>query len=236
MPSDFSKKIASSGGDSPETGALQVRTNDANNYIVGQISKTVFGEVRNAASTNASRGFLDRIFISFSDLHDKTAEAAKGADDLKGGISKAKQGSKDLADGLKDSKAGSKKLSDGIVKLNQGSRRPPTGSRQVAGGSQVLADKVNGIAGDVRPFFKDNGKSIQDTARLVADTSAGRTAQPRRAGEDRAHRGDPRPEGRRRAGRDPPDPVRGGRGARRHRLPAAGTRQGHLRGRREDRR
>ncbi|MET8657205.1 YhgE/Pip domain-containing protein [Streptomyces griseus] len=171
MPSDFSRKIASSGGDSPETGALQVRTNDANNYIVGQISRTVFAEVRDAASTNASRGFLDRIFINFSDLHDRTAEAAKGADDLKGGISKAKQGSKDLADGLKDSKAGSKKLSDGIVKLNQGSRDLATGSQQVAGGTQVLADKVNGIAGDVRPFFKDNGKSIQDTARLVADTS-----------------------------------------------------------------
>lgn len=171
MPSDFSRKIASSGGDSPETGALQVRTNDANNYIVGQISRTVFGEVRNAASTNASRSFLDRIFINFSDLHDKTAEAAKGADDLKGGISKAKQGSKDLADGLKDSKAGSKKLSDGIVKLNQGSRDLATGSAQVAGGTQVLADKVNGIAGDVRPFFQDNGKSIRDTARLVADTS-----------------------------------------------------------------
>ncbi|WP_069753660.1 YhgE/Pip family protein [Streptomyces sp. EN16] len=171
MPSDFSRKIASSGGDSPETGALQVRTNDANNYIVGQISRTVFGEVRNAASTNASRSFLDRIFINFSDLHDKTAEAARGADDLKGGISKAKQGSKDLADGLKDSKAGSKKLSDGIVKLNQGSRDLATGSAQVAGGTQILADKVNGIAGDVRPFFQDNGKSIRDTARLVADTS-----------------------------------------------------------------
>lgn len=148
-----------------------MRTNDAKNYIVGQISRTVFGEVRNAASTNASRSFLDRIFINFSDLHDKTAEAAKGADDLEGGISKAKKGSKDLADGLKDSKAGSKKLSDGIVKLNQGSRDLATGSAQVAGGTQVLADKVNGIAGDVRPFFQDNGKSIRDTARLVADTS-----------------------------------------------------------------
>ncbi len=42
MPSDFSKRIASSSGDSPETSALQVRTNDANNYIVGQISRTVF--------------------------------------------------------------------------------------------------------------------------------------------------------------------------------------------------
>lgn len=171
MPSDFSKRIASSSGDSPETGALQVRTNDANNYIVGQISRTVFSEVRTAASTNASRGFLDRIFISFSDLHDATAEAAKGADDLKGGISKAKKGSKDLADGLKDAKAGSGRLESGIVKLNKGAGDLETGSRQVADGTQLLADKVNGVAGDVRPFLKDNGKSIGDTARLVADSS-----------------------------------------------------------------
>ncbi|WP_413753787.1 YhgE/Pip domain-containing protein [Streptomyces sp. R-74717] len=171
MPSDFSKRIASSSGDSPETGALQVRTNDANNYIVGQISRTVFSEVRTAASTTTSRGFLDQIFISFSDLHDATAEAAKGADDLKGGIGKAKKGSQDLADGLKDAKAGSSSLAGGIVKLNKGAGDLETGSRQVADGTQLLADKVNGVAADVRPFLKDNGKSIGDTARLVADTS-----------------------------------------------------------------
>lgn len=175
MPSDFSEKIASSGGDSPETGALQVRTNDANNYIVGQISRTVFGEVRNAASTNASRGFLDRIFINFSDLHDKTAEAAKGADDLKGGISKAKKGSEDLANGLKTSKAGSKRLSDGIAKLNRGAGDLASGSREVADGTQVLVDKVNGISTTVGPLFKDksSGKAIGEAARLVADNAQG---------------------------------------------------------------
>ncbi|MFF3390541.1 YhgE/Pip family protein [Streptomyces sp. NPDC002669] len=171
MPPDFSERIASSSGDSPETGALQVRTNDANNYIVGQISRTVFSEVRTAASTNASRGFLDRIFINFSDLHDATEKAAKGADDLKGGIGKAKKGSQDLADGLKDAKAGSGRLAGGIVKLNKGAGDLETGSRQVAEGTQQLADKVNGVASDVRPFLKDNGKSIGDTARLVADSS-----------------------------------------------------------------
>ncbi|MFE2019541.1 YhgE/Pip family protein [Streptomyces sp. NPDC059499] len=171
MPSDFSRRIASSSGDSPETGALQVRTNDANNYIVGQISRTVFAEVRSAASTKASRGFLDRIFINFSGLHDATAKAAAGADDLKGGVAKAKKGSKDLAAGLKDAKSGSGTLSAGIVRLNKGAGDLETGSRQVASGTQLLADKVNKVAGDVRPFLKDNGRTIGDTARLVADSS-----------------------------------------------------------------
>lgn len=148
-----------------------MRTNDANNYIVGQISRTVFSEVRTAATANASRGFLDRIFINFSDLHDATAKAAKGAADLETGIGKAKKGSKDLADGLKDAKAGSGRLATGIVRLDKGAGDLETGSRQVADGTQLLADKVNGVAADVRPFLKDNGKAIGDTARLVADSS-----------------------------------------------------------------
>ncbi|MET9723959.1 YhgE/Pip domain-containing protein [Streptomyces zaomyceticus] len=171
MPADFSSRIASSSGDSPETGALRVRTNDANNYIVGQISRTVFSEVRTAASTKSSRTFLDKIFISFSDIHDATAKAAKGADDLKQGVDKAKKGSKDLANGLKDAKSGSGDLAAGLKKLDKGARDLESGSRKVANGTQSLADKVNGTADKVRPYLANNGKSIRDTARLVSDSA-----------------------------------------------------------------
>ncbi|MFE9646573.1 YhgE/Pip family protein [Streptomyces sp. NPDC006365] len=172
MPSDFSERVASSSGDSPETGALQVRTNDANNYIVGQVSRTVFGEVRTAASTKTSRSFLDRIFISFSDIHGQTVRAAEGADQLKGGIGKAKKGSKDLADGLKDAKKGSGKLSAGLKKLNKGAGDLEKGSRQVSEGTRALAEKANGVADKVGPFLKGNEKEIGDTAQLVADSAA----------------------------------------------------------------
>ena len=50
----------------------------------------------------SARTFLDKIFISFSDIHEATAEAAKGAADLKKGVDKAKKGSKSLSDGLTD--------------------------------------------------------------------------------------------------------------------------------------
>ncbi|MFI6656323.1 YhgE/Pip family protein [Streptomyces sp. NPDC050523] len=171
MPADFSRRIASSAGDSPEAGALQVRTNDANNYIVGQISRTVFSEVRQAASTKASRSFLDKIFISFSDIHGATVKAADGADKLNGGIGKAEKGSKDLADGLKDAKSGSGKLSKGLKKLNAGAGALEDGSQQVAAGTQTLADKVNAVDKKAGPFLKDNEKTIGDTAQLVADSS-----------------------------------------------------------------
>lgn len=172
MPAGFSERIASSSGDSPETGALQVRTNDANNYIVGQISRTVFSEVRTAASTKTSRSFLDRIFISFSDIHGETVKAASGADRLEGGIGKAEKGSQDLADGLTDAEQGSGKLSTGLTKLHTGAGDLEDGSRQVAQGTQTLADKVDGVADKVGPFLKDNERTIGDTARLVADSAA----------------------------------------------------------------
>ncbi|MFE6401246.1 YhgE/Pip family protein [Streptomyces alboflavus] len=171
MPSDFSERVGSSSGDAPETGALKVRTNDANNYIVGQISRTVFSEVRTAASTKASRNMLDKIFISFSDIHGKTREAAKGADKLEGGIGKAKKGSKDLVDGLKNAKTGSGDLASGVRKLHTGAGDLEDGSRKVADGTQKLADRVNGDAAKVRPYLKDNGKVLGDSAQLVADSS-----------------------------------------------------------------
>ncbi|MGW1911080.1 YhgE/Pip family protein [Streptomyces sp. NPDC002076] len=171
MPADFSRRIASSSGNSPETGALQVRTNDANNYIVGQISRTVFNEVRSAASAKASRTFLDKIFVSFSGIHDKTVTAADGADRLNSGIGKAEKGSKDLADGLKDAKSGSGQLAKGLTKLNTGAGDLQDGSRRVADGTQALADKVDGVYGQAAPYLKDNEKTIGDTARLVADSA-----------------------------------------------------------------
>jgi len=173
LPADFSRRIASSSGDSPETGALQVRTNDANNYIVGQISRTVFGEVRRAASTKTSRSFLDRIFVSFSGIHGETVKAAKGADKLSGGIGKAEKGSQDLADGLADARKGSGKLSKGLKDLHKGSGGLADGSRKVADGTRTLAAKVNAVDARVGPFLEDNGKTIGETARFVAD-SAGR--------------------------------------------------------------
>ncbi|MBB5933467.1 YhgE/Pip family protein [Streptomyces zagrosensis] len=174
VPSHFSNQIASSSGDAPETGALKVRTNDANNYIVGQISRTVFSEVRAAASSKASRGFYDKIFVSFSDIHGKTAEAAKGADKLGDGIGKAKDGADKIHKGLDKAEKGSKSLSGGVTKLHTGSGRLKTGAGDVAEGTQQLADKVNGAYRDnanARRFLTEHGKDIGDASQLVADAS-----------------------------------------------------------------
>ncbi|MEE4420308.1 YhgE/Pip domain-containing protein [Streptomyces bugieae] len=176
VPSDFSKRIASSSGDDPQTGALQVRTNDANNYIVGSISKTVFSEIRAKTSATSTRGMLDKIFVSFSDLHDKTAEAADGAGKVDDGVGTAKEKTGELADGLgkldQGSGAVSKgagQVSDGTTKAASKARQLSQGAGQVADGTQQLADKVQGIAKKDLPYLRAHGKEIGEKAQTVAD-------------------------------------------------------------------
>ncbi|MFF3270321.1 YhgE/Pip family protein [Streptomyces chrestomyceticus] len=197
VPKDFSERIASSSGDHPETGALQVRTNDANNYIVGSISKTIFSEIRAKTSAKSSREFFDKIFVSFSDLHDQTAKAADGATKLDDGLGKAKDGTDKLADGLGTAKDKNGELTDGLGKLDDGSgavskgagdvhkglgtlnkgateagakaKQLSVGAGQVAAGTQKLADQVNGLAKKDLPFLKKHGKEIADKSRAIAD-------------------------------------------------------------------
>ncbi|MFC4497491.1 YhgE/Pip family protein [Streptomyces ovatisporus] len=171
VPADFSDRVASSSGENPQTGALKVSTNDANNYVVGQISRTVFSEVRAAASSKASRGFYDKIFVSFSTLHDRTSKAADGADKLGDGIGRAKKGTGELKNGIGRAERGSGTLKDGTERLHDGAGELKKGSRQVADGTRKLAGKVDGVAGRVRPFLDEHGDDIGKAARDVARLS-----------------------------------------------------------------
>ncbi|MGW8974885.1 YhgE/Pip family protein [Streptomyces platensis] len=169
VPKDFSKRIASSSGKTPQTGALKVRTNDANNYVVGSISKTVFSEVRAKTSAASSRSMLDKIFISFSDLHDKTAEAADGAGKLDDGLGTAKDKTGQLADGLGKLNKGADRISKGAAEAATKARQLSLGARKVSDGTQQLADKVHGIARRDLPYLREHGKDIGRKAQIVAD-------------------------------------------------------------------
>ncbi|WP_431032938.1 YhgE/Pip family protein [Streptomyces sp. P6-2-1] len=180
LPADLSSRIASNAGDTTGTGTLDVRTNDANNYIVGQISRTVFSEVRAAASTRATRAYLDRVFVSFSDLHDRTLKAAGGADQLKDGSDEAGSGARKLVSGLADARDGGDALVHGLGTLDAGAADLADGAGTVAEGTRELAGKVNKAADTLGPFLRENQKSLGDAAGLVADG----------AGTVRAHLGD----------------------------------------------
>ncbi|MFH9421014.1 YhgE/Pip family protein [Streptomyces sp. NPDC017529] len=174
VPEDFSERIASSSGDHPETGALQVRTNDANNYIVGSISKTIFSEIRAKTSAKSSREFFDKIFVSFSDLHDKTQQAADGAGKIDEGLGKAKDGTDKLANGLGTAKDKNGELTDGLGKLDKGSGDVSKGAgtlRDKSGELSKGAGAVNKGAEELNAGLgtaKSKGKQLSDGADRVA--------------------------------------------------------------------
>ncbi|MFR9675070.1 YhgE/Pip family protein [Streptomyces sp. TR06-5] len=171
VPADFSERLASASGDDPATSALRVRTDDSNNYLVGQISRTVFAEVRAAASSKASRRFYDRIFVSFSTLHDRTQDAADGADRLKNGIGRAGKGASDLASGLEQASRGSGDLESGASTLHSGAGELEKGSKKVANGTRKLSRKVHRFADTAQPLLSEHEDEIAEAARTVAQTA-----------------------------------------------------------------
>ena len=185
IPADFSKDIGSSDSDRPADGELKVQTNDSNNYIVGQISRAVFDEIRAATSSQASQGFYDQVFVGFSDIHDRTVKAADGADELTAGAEQAQQGAgqlasgaqtaeggaKQLASGLDTAAQGSAKLAEGLDSLDQGAGQLASGARQAASGTQQLADAVNPVAKDLSPLLHEHPELISTSATLVADNA-----------------------------------------------------------------
>lgn len=182
IPADFSRDIGSSDSDHPADGELRVQTNDSNNYIVGQISRSVFDEIRAASSSQASQGFYDQVFVSFADIHDRTVQAANGADKLSSGADRARQGAgrlatgaqtaqsgaQQLAAGLDTASTGSAALVRGLGSLDQGAGRLAAGTRQAAAGTQQLADAVNPVAADLSPLLHEHPELISTSATLVA--------------------------------------------------------------------
>ncbi|MFF2808551.1 YhgE/Pip family protein [Streptomyces sp. NPDC058000] len=168
VPKDFSKKIASSGGADPQTGALQVRTNDANNYIVGSISKTVFSEIRAKTSSKSTRAFFDKIFVSFSDLHDETAKAADGAGKVDDGLGTAGQKSGELADGLGKLNDGAGKLDKGAGDLSNGAGKLDKGAGDLSNGAGKL-DKGAGDLSNGAAQAASKAKELSQGASQVAD-------------------------------------------------------------------
>ncbi|WEB42499.1 YhgE/Pip domain-containing protein [Streptomyces yunnanensis] len=168
VPKDFSQKIASSGGDDPQTGALQVRTNDANNYIVGSISKTVFSEIRAKTSSKSTRAFLDKIFVSFSDLHDETAKAADGAGKVDDGLGTAREKTGELADGLGKLNDGAGKLDKGAGELDNGLGKLGKGAGDLNNGAGQLGKGAGQLQNGASQAAAKS-KELSDGARRVAD-------------------------------------------------------------------
>ncbi|WP_354641739.1 YhgE/Pip domain-containing protein [Kitasatospora camelliae] len=175
IPEEFSRNITGSNSDHPERGTLRVQTNDSNNYVVGSISRTVFTQLRAGVSAKSSAKFYDKIFVGFSDLHEKTLTAAEGADKLNTGAGEARQGSAQLAEGSRTAQDAAGKLAEGGTAAKQGADRLASGAETAAGAADRLAaglDQAKQGSGDLTAGLTridDSLAQLSEGAGRVAD-------------------------------------------------------------------
>lgn len=185
IPADFSASLVTPPDPDrdPTGGRLLVVNDDATNYLTGQLSRSVFTEVRASAAASVAGGYFDRMLIGFTDLKSQTARAAdaagqlaggatqagQGAGDLAAGLDRAGTGAGDLAAGLDQATKGSRQLYDGLVALDQGAAQLADGTAQAAAGGQLLAGKVDTAADRIEPVLRDNAALIQAAATSIAD-------------------------------------------------------------------
>ncbi|WP_432541921.1 YhgE/Pip domain-containing protein [Kineococcus sp. SYSU DK002] len=146
VPEGFSAALASTGGDDPRQARLTVTTDDAENYIVGQVANTIATTIRTKVATGATTDYLENVYVAFSQVHDSLGQAADGAGQLADGAQRADEGADTLVVGLGDLGTGAARLADGTGALRAGSQQLADGTAQVAAGADGAAQGAGRLA------------------------------------------------------------------------------------------
>jgi len=183
LPADFSEAVATLSSNAPRQADIELRTNDANNYLASTIGTQAVAKIQESVAkkvvNEAGLSLLDALHT----IRVKLVDATTGATQLVDGLATAKNGSSQLANGsttladgaatLADGNArlaaGADQLRDGTAQLRDGSARVADGAQQVAGGVDRLdaaARQVGSVAGDAASQLP---QARTDIAKALAD-------------------------------------------------------------------
>ncbi len=176
VPADFSDAVASLSSDSPRQASIELRTNDANNYLASTIGSQAVARIQASVAQKvideAGLTLLDALHTVRVNLVDATSGATQLVDGLgtaKSGSAQLVDGSTQLADGTAQLSGGAAQLRDGTAELRDGSARVADGAEQVAGGVDRIdaaARQVGTIAGDAAAQLP---QARADIAKALAD-------------------------------------------------------------------
>lgn len=162
MPSDFSAAIASISSAEPRQAQLQLRTNDANNYLATTIGTQAVEKIRATVTEKVVSEAGLTLLDGLNTIRVQLIDAADGAGALADGLSTAQSGSSQLA-------AGSASLADGTAQLRDGAATLADGASQVSAGTQQLdgvAQRVGTASSDVAAAVP---QARADIAQRLAD-------------------------------------------------------------------
>ncbi|GGL38325.1 YhgE/Pip domain-containing protein [Phycicoccus endophyticus] len=153
LPAQFSADLASSATNHPRQATLEIRTNDANNYLARTIANTLVSQVTASVAEQVSSTAASRFLEGFADIHAEVSDAADGAVQLAKGASSAHDGAgtlatgadrlvggqEQLASGADDLADGADDLADGLATLRSSTTELPSQTRELADGARQVA-------------------------------------------------------------------------------------------------
>ncbi|KQY59500.1 hypothetical protein ASD11_08035 [Aeromicrobium sp. Root495] len=164
LPKDLSKAATSPGGEDPTKavqGKLDLRTNDAVNFVNGQIADRILDAARDALNAQVTSTYLDNLYLGFTDIKTSLEDAADGAGELAEGAGKLGDGADELSDGAGRLDDGARQLADGTSELAGGVGRLDDGAQQLAGGLGTLEDRTRPLTGQADQLA-DGSQQVSD--------------------------------------------------------------------------
>lgn len=175
VPARFSARVASTLTVEPDADAqratLTIRTDDASNYLAGNIAKTIGTALVDEVGSSVRQEYLAEVYLGFTDIHDSLGEAATGAGDLSTGLA-------ELADGA----AG---LPGGLNSLASGSETAQSGAGDLRDGLQTLSSGASGLSGGLDQLIAGYD-ALDDTQRKALLTQLDQAAHQVAAGSSSA--------------------------------------------------
>lgn len=186
IPKDFSERLVSTAGDDPEQAGLELRTDDAHSFIVGQLAGTVLGEIKAGLNETTTSQYVSQVYVGFNDIHSSMQKAADGATKLKDGTIELHDGTGTLAKGAHTLDSGVGDLTKGLSDLDEGAGRLATGSGDLATGAHTLAKGTGDAVTGAKTLADGAGQVADGTGALrdKADTATKKAEDLRKRADD----------------------------------------------------
>jgi putative membrane protein len=152
VPADFTAAISSISSSSPHAATLQLRTNDANNYLATTIGKQAVERIQTTVTEKVVSEAGLTMLDGLNTIRMQLSDASAGAQQLVDGLGTARSGAAQLIDGSQQLASGTAQLRDGAASLSGGSAQVADGAAQVADGTgrlDAIAQRVSAAADDV---------------------------------------------------------------------------------------
>lgn len=180
IPKDFSANVAAAQEDpknlKPTT--ITFTSNDSQNYIVGKFGTGVADKIKDKLAHQITAEYLEKVNLSFTNLHKSLDTASEGAGKLSDGAGKANEGAGKLTLALGKLQGGANTLAGGNATLAGGANALSEGAGKLSGGASKSAEGADKLAAGLNQLAGKTGQIDSAGAQLnqgtkeLADKSA----------------------------------------------------------------